>query len=1186
MEKVDTFAESLSLQDILKEYGHLSPETTRRFWRVSALKPDEFVEILVGFGEGGEDLRNVRFLWDLFRWAGRKWRGFCHLPRSFQIMATLLIRARMLRDAECLLLSDEARGVFCGDGWMFDEIVRGYAEDSQLKNAIALYDKVRERGLVLSASCYKTLLDLLIRMEKAELATRVYVDMIEDGLGSCSEDCCLEFVVGALCRKGRTLEAVNIIRKLKGFDVEPSPGALTAIVEGYCRKKDYEDSLKFMREWNHTPEARTCNKLTSSWCRNLGIEEAWLSVERLQAMGFELDATTFGILISQCCSEQKLRYAFIYLSESCSRGIKLEVHAYDALISRLFMEGMFSSARNIFEEMIEKGLVPGLSTFKVLLAGYCKHRKFDEVKQVLGEMVKYGMTSLAPTEDALSKAFQILGLDCLRVKVKRDNDLGLAKAEFFDSLGNGLYLETDVEEYDKALKEILNNGIVPDFDSMVLEKCCKGDIVAAIRVNHEAVQWGKGLSVSTYSKLIECLCLSSSYIKTTINLLDGTPQLLDLLDHKTLNLLIQYLSKNGVTIRARLILDVLLKKQMVIESDAYTALLLGFCKDKNIDEVRECLHLVRRSTWLRGLMDIKELISFLCEVGMIKEVLVLIDIITVKHPNHHLVSGICIAITKEMCTRGFTDVGHILVEEFLHRGHAANNASCLSIIEGFIKEKKFTKALGVIDQLRGKNITLSTSVYQLIAPLLFNFKGAEKSTSLKEDMLIAQSKPASLVHSTLVNEYCKMGKMREATFQLNEMLRNKVFPDNNTLNALIQGYCHVKSLRKALEILSVMLRNDIDLSISGYRSLIRHFCVLGQVFSAFGLKELVRVKDESQSLILDNILIFCLFQTGNSLLVEAPLKKMLEKQLVPSQDTYNILIYGFNKCGDITRSVKLLNNMITEGMKPNNRSLRTIICYLCSNGELSKALELSKVMERNGWQHGSVILHALTEGLLQRGEIFMAECFIDQIKENNLIPDNVDFDLLIKKFCSHGRIKKAVDLLTLMLKKGSIPSDISYSLVIKGLSIQKMFDQALDFHAEMLYKTLNPSLDSCNTLVCGLCDNDRTDDARKVLGEMLRFGPVPTKDMYKYVIDKYYAQNNLNMASELLQEMQQAGYSPNFETYWSLVSNLSCRDKKYEDDDGDDDAIDGDGNGFLSHLLSGNGQPVKNYGSKILSTVK
>jgi hypothetical protein len=41
--------EKCSLQDVLKPGLWLSPEILRRFWRVSELKPTNFLDILIGF---------------------------------------------------------------------------------------------------------------------------------------------------------------------------------------------------------------------------------------------------------------------------------------------------------------------------------------------------------------------------------------------------------------------------------------------------------------------------------------------------------------------------------------------------------------------------------------------------------------------------------------------------------------------------------------------------------------------------------------------------------------------------------------------------------------------------------------------------------------------------------------------------------------------------------------------------------------------------------------------------------------------------------------------------------------------------------------------------------------------------------------------------------------------------------
>lgn len=1118
----------------------------------------------------------VEFLRKLFGWAAAQSRDFRHLPRSYEMMISMLIRARKHRDAESLLLSVEASGALSRANVMFSEIVEGYVEAGELESSVALYNRARDRRSVPSASCYRALLDLLIRMEKAGPALRVYMDMMEVGLGSSSEDRFLDFVVGSLSKEGRILEAVNVLRRARNSGVKASPVALTAIAEGYCKKKDFDDMLNFFEEWEHIPEARVCNKIVSSLCRYLGTEEAWFFVQRMEALGFKPDAITFGIHVGQSCREGKLRSAFIYLSECFARSIKPKVYSYNALISGFFKEGMHWCAKDIFEDMVEKGLTPDLSTFRVLLAGYCKYRKFDEVKRVHDEMINHGAVSLAPAEDALSKAFMILDLDRFGVKVKRDNDVRLPRAEFFDSLGNGLYLETDVEEYEMTLAGILDSALIPDFDSVLNTECQQGDVEAALRLKDEAVQWGQNVSFSTYSKLLKILCASPTHIKKAIDLLDEMPELSDQLDHEILNLLIRILIKNGMMVNTKLILDRLFKRELLVESDSYTSLIMGLCKERNIRGIRECLELAQRSMYRPGSEDIKTLVSCLCKWGMIKEMLELFDNILEKYPD--LISAFCSAILKELCLTGFTSVGRILVEEVLQRGVVLDHTAYMNLIEGFIKEQKFAEALAVVDEFLEKKITTCANVYQLLIPSLFRLNRVGKAMSLKQSVLSRQSGAAVSVYSTLVNELCRIGKINEATLELQEMLVNKVFPDDNTLNALIRGYCRENNLGKALEILCIMLRKHVDLSIPGYRSLVRQMSVHGKGLGALRLTVLIQGESESQLLILYNILIFSLFQSKNSLLVESVLNDIQEKHLNPDINTYNFLVYGFYKCGNVSESVNTLNTMITKGLRPSNRSLKTVICCLCSHGELDKALEVSKVMECSGGKYGSMVQNALTRGLLSCGRLCEAELLLDRIEEKDLIPNNINYDFLIKQLCLQGSIPKAIDLLNIMLKKGNLPSEVSYSSVIHGLCLCKSFDQALDFHAEMQHNNLKPSVYSCDALIYGLCVHGRTDDARRFLRLMLQFGPIPTHSMYSYVIDRYYTENNLDKASELLNEMQQVGYSPNFETHWSLISNLSCYDSKEDDD--------GDGKGFLSHLLSGSEPPAKNHKGKGALTLK
>lgn len=1172
--KADTFVEESSLQDILRVYADMSPETTRRFWRVSVLRPDDFLEILLGIGNGDCSLRKVEFLLKLFRWAKKQSADFDHLPRSYEVMISVLIRAQMYKDAESLLLGVESREIFSNSAALFSGIIQGYAEDCKLEKAMVLFDKARERGTVPSASCYQSLLSLLAKKKKVELVTKVYMDMIKVGLASYSQDCILKIVIVGLTKKERILEAITVLRQLRCSGIEASHFALSAIAEGLCKKKDFEDMFNFLEEWGHAPEVHICNKIISSLCIDLGTQESWSFMQRMEVLGFKPDAITFSILICHSCRARKLRDGYIYLSECLSRGIVPTAYIYNALISAGFMEGLHRHANDVFEDMLEKGIMPDQTTFKILLAGYCKYRKFDEVKQVLIDMRNRCLTSLTSLEDSLSKALIFLGLDHLKVKIKRDNNVGIPRSEFFDCLGNGLYLDTDVEEYETSLAGILDCAMVPDFDSQLTRGNDKVNIQTALKTKDELTQWGQNLSLSTYSKLFRHLCATPHHLKEAISLLDDIPESLELLDGETLNLLLKNLSKNGMVAPAMMILERLFKRKLLVESQSFMELIVGLSKERDIDGLQECCNQAYSSMWLPSSKDLRPLFSSLCRWGLIKEVLELFDRILENCPA--LVSSLCTSVLKELCMTGYTNVGCILVEELLERNLVMDHAPFVYISMGFLKEQQLVESLGILDILHNKNMTLPINVCQHMIPLLLRFNRFEEAIALKESVLTRKPDCGFLIYNIFLSELSRTRKFNDGLSQLQEMLLSRILPNDNALNALLQMCCQKNNIQKAFELLGILIRVHGNLSISGYRSLVRQMLLKGLISHALRLKDLIQQKDKLVELSLYNILIFCLFQTGNSSIVETLLKDMQHMHILPDKNTYDFLVHGFHKCGEVIKSVEALDTIIFKGWRPSNRSLRIVICQFCNDGKLEKALELSQVMEHNKWEHGSVIQNELAMALLRCRGLSEAELFLDRVAKKGLIPANIDYNNLIQNMCMHSGIQNAVDLLNVMFKKGNLPSEMSYSSVIHGLCVCKAFDQALDFHAEMLHQNLQPSVEVCNALVKGLCANWRTDDAQRILRTMLQYGPPPTYSLYSHVLDCYHLNNNLDKASELLQEMQLAGHSPNFETHWSLISNLSSLEKK--SDDGD--------KSILSGLLCGSRLPVTNSKSKVASAFK
>lgn len=1167
--EIKTFA-SASPKDILREISDIVPEYTRRFWRVSELKPEDVLEILLGFqfecGKVGFEARKVESSWELFKWANEQSNDFKHLPQSCEVMARMLVRVGLLREVELLLFSMETRGISLDCHKIFSNLIEGYAGLGELESAISIYDQMKRHGFAPSLSCYCTLLDHLVRMKKTQTAFRVCVDMLEMSIDSSETvKATLDNVTRLLCVHGKIQEARNLVKKAMAFGFKLSNFAINEIVNGYCEKRDFDDVLSFFLEIKCAPDIVAGNRIIHSLCSNFGTEMAEPFMHELENLGFIPDEMTFSILIGRSCHEGKLKNSFIYLAEIFSRGLKPHICSYNALISGLFLKGMWNHARDVFDEMVMSGMAPDLSTFRILLAGYCRARQFDEVKRTFCDMEKYGLVQNHSLEGQLSRAFLVLGFNPLAVRLKRVNDAEFSKAEFFDSIGNGLYLDTDLDEYDRRVTGILEDSLILDYNSLVIEDCNQGNLKGALALADEMVQSGQKLSLSAFSALLKGLCASHYNIKVITNIYEKNLKLVDLLDQETINLLVQVFCKRGWAYHQKIVLDSMFQRQLKLNNDTYTAIIRHFCKMGNFKDLHDWWDVAQEERWVPTLKECNALLECLCKKEMLKEALELFENMLVSFP--HLSLDICSLFFEKLSFASFTRVAHILLEELNQRGCVMDHLAYSHLIRGMYKEKNFSAASKILDNMLSKDLAPCLDVSVLLIPQLCRASRHNKAIALKEIFLKQHSSSSLSVTNALIKGFCMTSKFGEAATLFQEMLLKGIIPDAETYNILVQGLCQEKNLKKVEELLGVTIKKNFEISISTYRSLVRLMCMEGRVLHALKLKELLLGQSKSHDLIMYNILIFSLFSTGNSLFINEVLDDLQKKKLHPDEVSYNFLVYGFSLCKDVPSTLHYLATMFSMELRPSNRSLRAAITTLCKSRELKKALELSQKIELRGWVHDSIIQNAIVEGLLSHGKLQEAENFLDRLAEKCLIPDRVNYDNLIKCFCSYGRLSKAIDLLNIMLKKGILPSSTSYDSIIISCCLSNCLNEALDFHTEMLEKDLKPSISTWNIIVHHLCQDGRTAKAESTLISMARAGETPSREMFSSVIKRYHFENNPRKASELVQAMQRSGYEPDFETHWSLIRNLR---------NSHDKANSGSNQGFLSRLLSESGFSRKN----------
>ncbi|KAJ0232565.1 Pentatricopeptide repeat-containing protein [Hirschfeldia incana] len=953
-----------------------------------------------------------------------------------------------------------------------------------------------------------------------------------------------EKVVELLCLDQKVQEARGLARKLVALGCNPSTSMYGKICLGYSEKQDFEDLLSFISEVKYQPDVFVGNRIVHSLCRRFGSERAYVYMEELQRLGFKPDEATFGILIGWCCHEGDIKRAFLYLSEITSKGLKPDVYSYNAILSGLFRKGLWQHTDCVVDEMKENGVLLGLSTFKIMVTGYCKARRFEEAKKIVNEM----SVEASKVEDPLSEAFSLVGFDPLAVRLKRDNGSGLSKAEFFDELGNGLYLDTDLDAYEKKVNMVLDRSVLPEFNSLISGACNEGDLRRALSLLDEMPRWGQKLSRRGFTVLMKSLCASRSHARVSVSLMGKWSKLANQLDGETLNFLVQEYCKKGFSRQSKLIFHRMAQMHHPIYNATYTSLISCFCKKETVNDVQNVWEAAQKAHWLPDLDSCGALWECLLQKGLVKEAVKLFEFYPLSQ------SKACRIFVEKLTALGFSRMAYSVVERLEgEEGYVVEEEVYNHLIKGLCKDRNDSAAFATLDKMLEKKLVPSLGSCLMLIPLLCGANTTEKAFTLAEQL------DSSSVYSALIEGLCLAGKMRDAE---NHLSSNKVSLDKDIYSLMFRGYCKGNDLRRVEEVLGILVRKNVIWSVESYREYVRRMCSERQFLSAISLKEFLMLRESNPGgVIIYNLLIFYLFRAKNHIEVNKVLLEMQGRGLVPDETTLNFLVYGYYSCGDYSNSLRYLSTMISEGMRPNNRSLRVVISSLCDNGDVKKALDLWQVMESKGWSFGSSVVQTkIAESLISRGDMAKAEDFLTRVTRDGMMAAP-NYDNLIKKLSGQGNLSIAVHLLITMLKNRKIPESSSYDSVINGFLRRNQLDEARDFHTEMVELGLSPSVSTWSSLVHKYCEACQVLESERLIKSMVELGEtVPSQEMFKIVIDRLRVENNTVKASEMVEMMQKCGYEVDFETHWSLISNMSsCKEKKTA------------GQGFLSRLLSGNG---------------
>ncbi|KAL0730144.1 hypothetical protein Bca4012_026237 [Brassica carinata] len=281
-----------------------------------------------------------------------------------------------------------------------------------------------------------------------------------------------------------------------------------------------------------------------------------------------------------------------------------------------------------------------------------------------------------------------------------------------------------------------------------------------------------------------------------------------------------------------------------------------------------------------------------------------------------------------------------------------------------------------------------------------------------------------------------------------------------------------------------------------FNILVKHHCKNGDVDSAFGVvEEMKRSGLSYPNLITYSTLMECLFAQSRCKEAMELFEDMISKEgISPDPVTFNVMINGFCRAGEVERA-----KMIVEFMKKNG----------CNpNGKIQEAKEV-----------------------------------FDEVKETGLNLDTVGYTTLMNCFCKSGQIDEAMELLGEMKASGCRADALTYNVILRGLCSEGRTEDALEMLSQWGCERVHLNKGSYRIILNALCKNGELEKAVEFLSLMSKKGVWPHHATWNDLVVRLCGFGNAELGVRVLTGFMGMGFKPEPESWRAVVESI-CKERK------------------------------------------
>ncbi|KAI3711482.1 hypothetical protein L2E82_41596 [Cichorium intybus] len=448
--------------------------------------------------------QNLDLALQIFYHAGNYHPNFEHNYETYHSIIHKLSRARAFEPVETLLSQLQKSGIKCGEN-LFIDVLRNYGLAGRPKDALRIFLRIEDFGVMKSVRSLNTLLNVLIQNRKYALVHALFKNSqnkfnITPNVFTCN------ILLKAFCKNGDIEGALKVLDEMPAMGMVPNVVTYTTVLGAYVSRGDMANAKTMFdqildRGW--IPDATTYTILMDGFCKQGRLVDAVRVMDEMEDNKVEPNDVTYGVMIEAFCKNNKTGEALNLLDDMFEKKYVPTSALCCRLIDVLCEDGKVEDACHLWKKLLRKNCTPDNAISSTLIHWLCKKGKIWEARKLFDEFERSSIPSVL-TYNTMIAGMCEMGELCEAGRLWDDMvEKGCVPNAFtYNMLIKGFCKAGNAREGVKILEEMLGNRCLPNNTtfSILLVGLCHSDEV--IKVLNMAGSSGQMIDADVWEILV------------------------------------------------------------------------------------------------------------------------------------------------------------------------------------------------------------------------------------------------------------------------------------------------------------------------------------------------------------------------------------------------------------------------------------------------------------------------------------------------------------------------------------------------------------------------------------------------------------------------------------------------------------------------------------------------------------